>query len=1750
MATDIEKEKKYRAAARGWLTRAANALDKILSEKDIDDTDLDDAVSEFDKRLSALDETQAAVESVITLDELDKDIDEAVIIRDQAKKSRKNASRYLEKIKSSLVDDDSASVSSAHSLKTVKLPRLELPKFSGNVIQWQTFWDKFKAIVDMSDLPDISKFTYLQSLLEGEAKSAIEGLSLTSTHYAIACKLLEERFGRREHIIFAHIQGLLTMNTIPQGKGSRTSTLRKLQDELLSHVRSLEALDINGKDYGIFLTPVILSRLPNDIRMEWSREGEGKESDIEWLLSFLKKEIERRERSEAFKESNKHTDQSSEEKRGPKHASASALQASSQVGKACGFCHKNHKTDKCWGVLNLSIPERQEKMKEAGLCFRCLGTGHIARGCAAKCSQCQGRHHKLCCFANKPNEAEQQTMPKTVDGSNDNTSAANLSYVGVAATKGKDNRCTILPTAKVYVSGERGSIEATLLFDSGSDRSYVTNSLVRKVRPKWLSSLNVTYAAFGGGKSNNDARNVYQLRTKGVHGGSKSFELLSAVEVPVICAPLQRPKVSQGSLEPLRSLPLADEYSEGRNMAIDILVGLDHYWDLMKSGFFRLPGGPVAQETVYGWVVSGSCPSDPNRQTASVSNQLLCLSDVPDVTLRNFWNLEVIGISPDKDQDTDFVDPVLSRFNDTVKFSGGRYEVALPWKEKQGPVQLLDNEKLARNRLASLSGKLAKDLELRARYDEVLSEMEANDVIREVPPEGKSTSHRVYYLPHHPVVKESSVSTKVRPVFDASAAGFNGVSLNDCLETGPSLIPSLVEILIRFRRWKVALTADITKAFLQIRVREEDQDVHRFLWDHNGSVRIMKILRVPFGNKSSPFLLNATIRHHLSKYPEGRVVEELKENLYVDDWLTGANSEEECCELFQGANEMMLEANMPLAKCASNNDVVSDMFFQEFGAKHVGSESVKILGLKWLTGPDCFSFDGLEVPVELTTTKRVVLSFLARLFDPLGFLTPFTMVPKILIQEMWQLGLDWDADVPEGIHVQFLHWVSGLKLLHDWQIPRCYTSSPWTGLGGMELHSFGDASERGYGAVVYLRVPSGDGTFDVSIVTARARVAPLKKVTVPRLELLGALLAARLVVFVCGALKLPELTYRCWTDSTVALAWIKGDPGRWKPFVANRVTEIQGLTDPSCWAHCCGKDNPADLVTRGMLAEDLIASKIWLKGPVWLASSLDGEHDDVQYEQPGQIEEEVAPVVTVVTEPPVPDILEVERWGTFQKALHVVSWVLRFIRNLKSPASQRLTGSLSYEEVTNAKVKLFGSVQKATYPREIEMLNQGQLVQKNSSLYRLNPFVGRDGLLRIKGRLQRSELPYEEKHPIILPKCHLTKLLVRFQHELLKHAGVDTVISSLRNTYWIVGLRRLMKTVKRACVACQRIDAQACNQPAAPLPELRVQKAPPFTVSGVDYAGPLFCCDLPKKKLYILLFTCAVVRAVHLELTDSLTLKDFMLALRRFTARRGLPSIIYSDNAKTFIGAKDQLLQHFGPASPKWKFIVPRSPWWGGWWERLVRSVKGSLKKSLGVRCLTRSELETTLHEVEACINSRPLTFVGDEVDSINPLTPSHFLIGRNAGFQIEVSEDEEVVSQRALSDREIVRQGHLNQFWLMWSKDYLRNLPPTINRLQAKGAVQEGSLVLVREDNIPRMKWPLGLVTQVYPGKDGIVRTVQLRTAKGLIVRSIQRLHDLEINGPSQIAGGFFESETDTENASHKIVTRYGRVSRPVERY
>ena len=420
--------------------------------------------------------------------------------------------------------------------------------------------------------------------------------------------------------------------------------------------------------------------------------------------------------------------------------------------------------------------------------------------------------------------------------------------------------------------------------------------------------------------------------------------------------------------------------------------------------------------------------------------------------------------------------------------------------------------------------------------------------------------------------------------------------------TDPNLNPGIADVILRFRRWKFVVSADVKKAFLQIKLKEHYQDVHRFLLRKAGELRTMRFSRVAFGVNCSPFLLSATIRHHLLKYlPALPAVRELQENLYVDDFLSGADTEAEAKRLYQDADQIMTDAGMTLAKWTSNESSVLGNGVESQAL----SEYVKVLGVSWEHERDAFRFGGAELPDPVRYTKHVVLSLLTRVFDPLGFILPVIVTARFLFQGIWKLGLCWDEDLPMDLQSEVKKWIDGLKILREVAIPRPFFEGQWKGSEGrIELHAFGDASIKGYGACVYMRYRDPDGKIQCTLVRSCARVATIQRKSLPRLELLVSLVTAQLLDSVKKALHLPRVKFTCWSDSMVALGWIKGLPSRWKQWVANRVTTIQGLTGPENWIHIAGLENPADLVSRGVSGDALLQSDLWWHGPSLLREEV------------------------------------------------------------------------------------------------------------------------------------------------------------------------------------------------------------------------------------------------------------------------------------------------------------------------------------------------------------------------------------------------------------------------------------------------------------------------------------------------------------------------------------------------------------------
>ena len=422
------------------------------------------------------------------------------------------------------------------------------------------------------------------------------------------------------------------------------------------------------------------------------------------------------------------------------------------------------------------------------------------------------------------------------------------------------------------------------------------------------------------------------------------------------------------------------------------------------------------------------------------------------------------------------------------------------------------------------------------------------------------------------------------------------------------------------------------------------------------------------------------------------------------------------------------------------------------------------------------------------------------------------------------------------------------------------------------------------------------------------------------------------------------------------------------------------------------------------------------------------------------------------------------------------------------------------------------------------MESERQLNPK-SSLLSLHPFIGENGLVRVGGRLKNALIPYSQKFPIILPSKHkLTELIIRDAHHKQLHAGTTALLATLREKYWILSARSVIRRILWKCVTCFRIRPRNLSQLMGNLPSQRVTPSRAFSFAGVDYAGPFNVKVSRNKsaKAYLCIFVCMAVKAVHLELTSDLTTSAFLNSLKRFIARRGRPKKIMSDNGTNFVGANNKLqeLKKFltnpvnqsevinfaANQSIEWEFIPPHSPHVDGLWEAAVKSAKTHLKATIGEALLSFEELQTVFCQIEACLNSRPLCQLTSDPNDYEALTPGHFLIG--APLYALPEEDLSDVKLNRLSRYELLTRIH-QHFWKKWSMEYVTQLQQRgkWTKINKNEQLRPGAMVLLKEINTPPLTWKLGRVEKLYPGKDGLTRKVSVRTAFGIVERSLPKI-------------------------------------------
>ena len=1307
-------------------------------------------------------------------------------------------------------------------------------------------------------------------------------------------------------------------------------------------------------------------------------------------------------------------------------------------------------------------------------------------------------------------------------------------------------RSTIVNTA----SNRKGRVNVAL--DSMASESFITRRTAAILCLKLAQAVEpVRCAGLNGQETIASQYCTFQL-------GSPPVITITALVVDRICGDLPygpQQQITKGAME------------------VDVLMSAADAWSIVRGVHQRKIGRhcQTVVDTALGECVVNHGPGGQLEAAALVTAATLSKQ------LERFFSLETLGIAHKDDDELPAeqleAEELLQR---DARYVDGHWEMPLLFKSEARA--LPNNFHYAHQRYLEQERKLDRDPELRRLYNVEIQALLDKETAR-VLEEEEIPSELAYYLPHRPVLRFDKETSQVRPVFDASAERGRFPSLNGQILNTKVVNPPLTGILMRFRSKLVALTGDVSKMFHKIHLHPDHIKYQRFLWRPQTSepLRHYCITKTAFGLADSPYKANRAVEMTIERFGKDYPLasHELKVNRYVDDFLGGTDSEKEAVALQRECVELLSKADMQMRKWVSSSKNVMNLIPEELRGEtgkllltrgllteeeQDEAPRTSALGVEWNVELDIMEYTGfatIEVPTE-NVTKRVAASYSARFFDPLGIISPVIITSKLILQRTWAVpDMNWKDPLSPGDMKEWAKWAKQIPAIKDISYRRCFVKPKPIHL--RRLVGFGDASDVAIGTAVYIVIEYEDGEITSDLLYAKAKVAPLsdskkgKKLTLPRKELIGMKITADAVKHAMEEMQIAVEHVHCFTDSMTALMWVRKPPRAWKLWVANRVRDTTALVPVSHWNHVAGVSNPADKPSRGVPASELVNDQLWFHGPDWLVKP----HSEWPKEELPPVNEKA--VLEEMKGPKIEEILalpavkkdnntliHLRKFSKMDTLLAVTAYVLRW-RSKKTLAEGREEESLLLQEKEYALSQLIRIEQSHFFASEIEDLSNEEGLNSRSPLQRLTPFLDETGLLRVGGRLHGQQLSLGDQHPILLPKIKIkhiedvyhtiTGRLVWDAHIKNHHAGVDWLIAHLRDKYWLVHARVTVRAIVWRCPVCAFGRAKHVSQKMAPLPLARLETGACFQHCGVDFAGPLQVKGHKKPvKVYILLFTCMASRGLHLELTESLSTEAFFSAFRRFVALHGRPKTMYSDEGRSFVRAKKELIQlfkhlNYGQFTKRlqeegieWKLNTPKAPFRGGVWERLIRTVKETLKRVLGSRISKRhppemEDLRTILYEIQAILNDRPLVQPTSDLAAA-PISPSILMYGRRLRNIPEGDRPpKESEADQGILRRWRERKAMLNLAWKYFFEQYVRKvLIPTPKKwTKEKAPLEVGDVVLMASEAPLREDWPRAIVVEIPEPKqtrDGLVRTVKLRIATGkTYLRPVQSVVKLELD-------------------------------------
>ncbi|XP_021959562.1 uncharacterized protein LOC110855462 [Folsomia candida] len=1003
---------------------------------------------------------------------------------------------------------------------------------------------------------------------------------ISDGNYDIAWAQLQDRYQNERELLFAILRRLLNQ---PQVQSHSSVSIRKLVDVSQECIRSLEVLSLPTNEWDAILLFIVITKMDSSSKELWEQSlKDGTIPKLKSLFEFLEQRARALSASgnETTHKNQKSGSNSSQAKvtRSHSHPVVHHSSSSSPSSSACKACDQSgHYLFRCDKFLEWSIPQRVDFVRKGNLCFNCLQGSHRANECPSNkaCKTCGAKHHTLLHLQTQVNN-NRNVHPPVV-------------HFTAKSSPVPNEYDTLLATVLVKVTDDHGKIHTLrVLADNGSNSNFITDSCIKRIGIQKKRCF--TSATGLGGAALVNSTGVTSFSVSSRFDSSVSFFLARCLVTKKITGKIPSSAFDHTKWPHLQGLLLADPgYHSPQD--VDMLLGAEFFFAILDSGKISgPPTSPVAIKTSFGWLIGGGSANPlltPSVHTiidnaTTTSSSASDLDDHLDTTPRRFWEIESEPLHRLHSQEEVSIESHFASTNS--RDHEGRFMVQLPFRTPR--LTLGSSLNIAMKRLLYLERGLQRNQNARTEYNKFMQEYEALGHMEKVTAK-KESPNQVCYLPHQFVLKESSSTTKFRVVFDASAKTANGVSLNDCLMVGPTIQDSLVDIISRFRLHKIAFAADIAKMYRQIRVSPADADMQRILWreDPSKPVQHYSLSTVTYGTASASFLATRSLKElviqNKAKFP--RAAEVVLRYSYMDDDLSGEPSLPEALETVQQLLQLMKDDCLELRKWSSNCQALLDALPPEL--RETSSllsldqdSTIKTLGIYWNTKSDQFFFRiSPQPPRTAPLTKRIVLQEIARLYDPSGWLAPIVITAKIFMQSLWKVQQGWDDPLSSHLQNEWINFRKDLESLSNLTIDRFYMegsrltcpslNAPILGLTPKFcLAGFCDASQKSYAAAVYLCVYY-NGSSSTSLVSSKTRIAPVKVITLPRLELCGADILADLLISFRAALRIPIHSMTAWTDSTCALAWIQSPPARWKTFIANRVTKIQEKIPPTMWGH-------------------------------------------------------------------------------------------------------------------------------------------------------------------------------------------------------------------------------------------------------------------------------------------------------------------------------------------------------------------------------------------------------------------------------------------------------------------------------------------------------------------------------------------------------------------------------------------------------